>query len=89
MIAAGPAHSGPVSKACIENNEVSNPLLCECIQRVANITLIDSDQPLAAKVMSDPLKMQEVSASPQKGVQNFLIRYEAFGETAAVVCAQD
>lgn len=81
------AAAGPIDRACQQSNQVSNALLCECIQRVANMTLTESDQRLAAKFFQDPAKAQEVRTSGRDSHQAFWQRYTTFGETAEQVCA--
>lgn len=84
---AGPALGGPIDQACIRTSKVANPVLCACIQRVANITLTGSDQRLAAKFFADPGKAQEVRQSGRSTHQAFWGRYVNFGETAEAVCS--
>ena len=86
ILAPAFAMAGPIDRACQQANRVANPLLCECIQRVANMTLTGSDQRLAAKFFQDPAKAQEVRSSGLPGHQRFWQRYTAFGDTAEQVC---
>jgi hypothetical protein len=80
------AKAGPIDRACQQTNRVANPLLCECIQRVANMTLTGPDQRLAAKFFQDPAKAQEVRTSGSDAHQAFWQRYTAFGATAEQIC---
>ncbi|MGB3317110.1 MAG: hypothetical protein WBB85_22210 [Albidovulum sp.] len=80
------ASAGPIDRACQQSNRVANPLLCECIQMVANMTLTGSDQRLAAKFFGDPAKAQEVRTSGSDAHQAFWQRYVAFGDTAEQIC---
>jgi hypothetical protein len=87
LVTAAPALGGPIDQACIRSNKAANPVLCACIQRVANITLTGSDQRLAAKFFADPGKAQEVRQSGRSTHQAFWGRYVNFGETAEAVCS--
>ncbi|XBC65593.1 hypothetical protein V5734_15780 [Defluviimonas sp. SAOS-178_SWC] len=80
--------AGPIDSACIQSNRAANPLLCDCIQRVANMTLSGADQRLAAKFFRDPGKAQEVRQSGRSSHQAFWTRYTTFGEAAEQVCSQ-
>ncbi len=78
--------AGPMDRACQQANRVANPLLCECIQRVANMTLTSSDQRLAAKFFEDPARADQVRMSGSDAHQAFWERYIAFGATAERIC---
>lgn len=80
--------AGPIEPACIQSNRAANPMLCACIQRVANMTLSGADQRLAAKFFRDPGKAQEVRQSGSSRNREFWNRYTTFGQAAEQVCAQ-
>ncbi len=80
--------AGPIGSACIQSNRAANPMLCACIQRVANITLSGDDQRLAATFFRDPGKAQQVRQSGSTRHREFWARYTTFGQAAELVCAQ-
>ncbi|MEZ5777990.1 MAG: hypothetical protein R3E44_06475 [Paracoccaceae bacterium] len=80
---------GPVSDACLKSNDQANPLLCDCIQRVADLTLTASDQRLAASFFVNPLEAQQVGASQGDRDREFWQRYVNFGESAEGVCSRE
>lgn len=80
--------AGPIDSACIQSSRAANPMLCACIQRVANLTLSGADQRLAAKFFRDPGKAQEVRQSASTHHRDFWARYTSFGQAAEQACAQ-
>lgn len=86
-IGAGPGVAGPIDRACVQSNRSANRQLCDCIQRVANLTLTGSDQRLAASFFTDPVKAQQVRQSGQTSHKRFWDRYSKFGTTAQAVCS--
>lgn len=80
--------AGPIDSACLQSNRAANPMLCACIQRVANLTLSGADQRLAATFFHDPAKAQQVRQSASTRHREFWTRYTSFGEAAEQVCAQ-
>ncbi len=80
--------AGPINSACIQSNRAANLLLCDCIQRVANLTLSGADQRLAASFFRDPAKAQEVRLSGSTRHREFWTRYASFVTTAEQVCSQ-
>ncbi len=88
-LVAGAAAAGPVETACLKSGaENANPEICGCIQQVADMTLSGADQKLAAKVIRNPDKAQEIRASDNAKHEEFWLRYKNFGETAEAYCAQ-
>lgn len=88
VVAGWAAKAGPIDNACIRSNKKANPILCDCIQRVANLTLTASDQRLAARFFTDPGKAQEMRGSSRRAHREFWDRYVNFGRTAEAVCSR-
>ena len=86
-LASYAAQAGPIDRACVATNRAANPLICACIQRVANVTLTGADQRLAAQLVRDPSKVQEVRQSGQPKHRAFWERYTAFGDAAVRACS--
>ena len=80
--------AGPIDSACIQSSRAANPMLCACIQSVADMTLTGADQRLAAKFFRDPGKAQDVRQSASTRHREFWARYMTFGQAAEQVCAQ-
>ncbi len=86
---AGGAAAGPVEKACLKSgSSAASPALCGCIQQVADMTLSGDDQKMAARLIKDPDKAQEIRTSDNARHEAFWLRYKSFGETAESFCAQ-
>lgn len=81
------AVAGPVDTACQQSNRAASRLLCDCIQRVADMTLTPSDQKLVANIFRNPAKAQDIRQSGRASHREFWTRYTAFGEAAELVCA--
>lgn len=88
MLTATAIIAGPIDQACVRSSGGADPMLCDCIQRVANMTLTGSDQKMAAQFFSDPSKAQEVRQSARAAHQEFWQRYVSFGSAAESVCAR-
>ena len=89
LMGAGPASAGPVESACLKSgSSAANPALCVCIQQVADMTLSSSDQKMAARLIKDPDKAQEIRASDNDRHEAFWLRYKNVGATAESFCAQ-
>jgi len=79
--------AGTIEKACnASNRQSANRALCGCIQDVADLTLTNSDQRLAAKFFQDPQKAQDVRQSGSNSNSKFWERYRQFGSTAQAFC---
>ncbi len=81
------ALAGPIDSACLKSDRSTSPIICDCIQRVANMTLTSSDQQLAAKLLRDPEKVQDIAYSNRASLREFWARYTNFGTAAEQVCA--
>jgi hypothetical protein len=82
-----PAQAGPIERACLaaDRQAASRPL-CDCIQQVADQTLTNADQRMAAKFFDDPHKAQEIRQSDNTRHEAFWLRYKEFGISAAALC---
>lgn len=85
----GSVAAGPVEKACLKSgSSAATPALCGCIQQVADMTLSGDDQKMAARLIKDPDKAQEIRTSDNDRHEAFWLRYKSFGEAAESFCAQ-
>ncbi len=87
IISASSAISGPVSSACLNSGRSVSQPLCACIQNVADMTLTGSDQKLAASLLRDPEKAEEIRVSDRERNKTFWARYQSFASTAGSVCS--
>lgn len=82
------ANAGAIERACISSGRsAANRAVCGCIQQVADMTLSNSEQRMAAKFFKDPQKAQDIRQSDRAGHEKFWLRYKAFGSTAAQYCS--
>ena len=81
------AKAGPIDNACLKSNRASSQIVCDCIQRVADMTLSNSDQKLAATLLRDPEKAQDIAYLNRTSHREFWVRYTNFGAAAEQVCA--
>lgn len=82
------AAGGPIERACLQSDrQAANPMTCNCIQQVADMTLASGDQRRAAKFFSDPEQAQDVRLSSRSSDEEFWMRYKSFGEAAQAFCA--
>jgi hypothetical protein len=87
-LSATGAQAGPIQSACLRSDrDAANRSLCSCIQQVADMTLVGSDQRRAAKFFSDPDKANETWLSQRASDDAFWDRYKNFGQTAEAYCA--
>ena len=85
---ASMAAAGPIQNACLRSDrDAANRVLCSCIQQVADMTLVGSDQRRAAKFFTDPDKANETWLSQRASDDAFWDRYKNFGQTAEAYCA--
>lgn len=84
---SGEALAGPIERACLQadRKSASRPL-CNCVQQVADLTLNNGDQRLAATFFKDPHRAQEVRQSDNSGHESFWKRYKQFGANAESYC---
>ncbi len=81
------AFAGTIERACLSSNRpAASKTLCGCIQSVADRTLNNNDQRLAAKFFSDPHMAQVIRQSDNTRHEVFWKRYTAFGATAQSYC---
>ena len=87
-VPALPVLAGPIETTCNRSDRpAANPVLCSCIQSMANQTLSRADQRKAARFFRDPDLAQEVRMSPTADDNAFWGRYRAFGDAAGQRCA--
>lgn len=80
--------AGPIESACLRSDrDAANPVLCGCIQNVANLVLSGGDQRRAAGFFSNPAKAQDVRQSDRAADEAFWRRYKEFGTVAETYCA--
>ena len=82
------AQADVVRKACLfSTSKSANSRMCSCIQAAADATLNRSDQNLAASMIRDPEKSQDVKTSNRRSMEKFWERYENFGKLAEAYCS--
>jgi hypothetical protein len=69
------ALAGPVDGACRRSGKGAPAPLCTCIQNVADMTLSMSDQKLAARLVLDPEKAEDIRLSKSARNKAFWSRY--------------
>jgi Flp pilus assembly protein TadB len=85
-IFANAADAGPVGSACMMAGRSASQPLCTCLQHVADLTLTGPDQKLAANMIRDPMKAEEIRVSDRARNKAFWSRYVNFASTAGSVC---
>ena len=76
-----------IELACrASERSAANPLVCSCIQEIADQVLTEKDQVLAATFFEDPHQAQVIRMSPKKRHDAFWDRYKEFGKTAVSAC---
>lgn len=81
------AEAGKISRACMQSDRPgATRQVCNCIQKVANRSLSQSDRRLASKFFSDPHMAQEIRQSDRHSHEVFWQKYRAFGEAAQASC---
>jgi len=84
---SGTALAGTIERACMKSDRpAASKALCGCIQAVANKTLTNNDQRLAARFFSDPHMAQVIRQSDNATHEVFWRKYKAFGATAQSYC---
>lgn len=79
--------SGPLSRACLASGrDAASRQLCGCIQAVADMSLSNRDQSLAASFYDDPHRAQEIRQSDRASDERFWRKYREYGETAEALC---
>ena len=87
-LSATAALAGPIDRACLSSDRAgASRAVCGCIQSVANITLTNRDQQLAAKFFQKPDMAQEVRMSKSGYHNEFWGRYKQFGAAAEATCS--
>ena len=88
LVAIGTANASPIERACLKaDRDAASRSLCNCIQQVADQTLSDGDQKLAATFFKDPHRAQEIRQSDSRVHERFWDRYKGFNETARSYCS--
>lgn len=79
--------SGPISQACQKSDRSNaNRQVCGCIQSIANRSLTNSDQKLAASFYNDPQKAQDVKMSKSTSHDAFWDRYKLYATQSERAC---
>jgi len=80
--------AGTIERACLQSDRHGvSRALCGCIQDVANLTLNNTDQRLAATFFQMPHRAQEIRQSDRRSDKRFWERYKEFGSAAEVYCS--
>jgi hypothetical protein len=87
MFTGSALSAGAISQACLGTGSKSSQRLCVCIQQVADMTLNKSDQRLAAKIIKEPQKAQDVKMSKTAKDNAFWDKYSSFGQAAQAMCS--
>lgn len=81
------ASAGAIERACMKSDrKAANRSLCGCIQQVADATLSNREQRLAASFFKDPHKAQVIRQSDNSANEVFWKKYKAFGQNAQSYC---
>ena len=81
------AYAGVIERACLKSNRpAASKTLCGCIQSVADKTLNNKDQRLAARFFQNPHMAQEIRQSDNRSHEVFWQKYKTFGATAQSRC---
>ena len=79
--------TGPISKACMSSDrKARSHQLCGCIQGVANLTLSNGDQSMAASFYNNLQKSQDIRQSDNPNHERFWKKYKEYGQTAKEIC---
>ncbi len=79
--------SGPIERACnASDRRASDPVLCNCVQQTADLTLSGGDQSLAATFFSNPQRAQDIRQSDRASDEAFWTRYKEFANAARTYC---
>ena len=82
-----PTASGPISRACLASDRRSaNPVLCGCIQSVADRTLSGGDQRRGAAWFSDPHEAQVTRQSDRARDERLWDAWKIFADEAERSC---
>lgn len=82
------AFAGPIESACNRSDrQAASRSLCDCIDKVADMTLRGSDQKRVASFFKDPDKAQDVKMSKRDSDDAFWDRYQVFTTQAEAYCA--
>ncbi|MEQ3711687.1 MAG: hypothetical protein ABNH38_10765 [Tateyamaria sp.] len=80
--------TGPIYSACRKaDRKQASRSQCGCVQAVANQSLDPSDQRRGAGFFTDPQKAQDVRTSERSIDERFWLRWKAYGDKAAQICA--
>ncbi|WP_245814780.1 MULTISPECIES: hypothetical protein [Litoreibacter] len=86
-LTSGAALAGPIERACLKaDRKAASRPLCNCVQQVADLTLDNSDQRLAASFFADPHRAQVIRQSDNNSHEKFWKRYKQFGANAESYC---
>ncbi|PRY93721.1 hypothetical protein BCF33_2605 [Hasllibacter halocynthiae] len=80
--------TGPISRAClVGGRDRANPVLCGCIQAVADVRLSGREQRRGARFFSDPHSAQETRQSDRPRDEAFWDEWTGFADAAARTCS--
>ncbi len=81
------ASAAGVNRACLQSDRKAvSRQLCSCIDRVARGTLNGSEQRLAATLILEPLRSQDIRFSDRRSHERFWENYKQFSTTAQRIC---
>ena len=79
--------TGPISKACMASDrKARSRQLCGCVQAVANLSLSNRDQAIAASFYRDPQKSQDMRQSDNPNHERSWLKYKEYGQTSKELC---
>ncbi len=88
VLPASEAEARRIERACNQSDRrAATPVLCSCIQRVADQMLTGPDQRKGARFFKDPQRAQEVRKSDTAADDAFWARWRDFGRTATNICS--
>ncbi|WP_435139065.1 hypothetical protein [Pseudopelagicola sp. nBUS_19] len=87
-LSAGFADADELLRACNgSDRQAATKSMCNCIQMVANKSLNNSEQKLAASFFEQPHKAQEIRQSDRSNHETFWLRYKEFGTAVEDSCS--
>ena len=80
------AAAGPTQQACLQSDRSPGPRTCLCVQRIADQTLNQQEQTLAAGIIAQPDLLESYLSDDRPAMQGFVERYREWGARAARTC---
>lgn len=78
--------AGTTERACLRSDRSPGQAVCACAQSVADQTLSQRDQSIAAKIIVNPDHFYKYYGSKNPRRKSFLERYRAWGKISNELC---